>query len=124
MNLKDKNMNYDNFFLPAEDFQKSKQFFAEVLGLETKFDFSQMGMIAFKVGNEEPAIILKDRSKFPNVKPTIWIEVDDVKKTYEELHKKGVEFLTPPFPIKTGWAVEFLDPSGNMLGFTDYRSEH
>ncbi|MFK8270810.1 VOC family protein [Capnocytophaga stomatis] len=117
-------MNYDNFFLPAEDFEKSKQFFAEILGLEIKFDFSQMGMIAFKVGEEEPAIILKDKNKFPNVKPTIWIEVNDVKEIYEELQKKGVMFLTPPFPIKTGWAVEFLDPSGNVLGFTNYRSLH
>lgn len=48
-------MNYDNFFLPAEDFEKSKHFFAEILGLEIKFDFSSMGMIAFKVGNEEAA---------------------------------------------------------------------
>ncbi|ATA89713.1 hypothetical protein CAPN001_19870 [Capnocytophaga stomatis] len=115
-------MNYDNFFLPAEDFEKSKHFFAEILGLEIKFDFSPMGMIAFKVGNEEAAIILKDKKKFPNVKPTIWLEVDDVVEVYENLRTKGVEFLTPPFPIKTGWAVEFLDPSGNVMGFTDYRA--
>lgn len=117
-------MNYDNFFLPAEDFEKSKHFFADVLGLEIKFDFSQMGMIAFKVGNEEVAIILKDKKKFPNVKPTIWLEVDNVTEVYEDLKTKGVEFLTPPFPIKTGWAVEFLDPSGNVMGFTDYRSNN
>ncbi|WP_298828315.1 VOC family protein [uncultured Capnocytophaga sp.] len=116
-------MNYDNFFLPAENFEESKRFFAEVLNLKIKFDFSDIGMIAFNVGDEEPAIILKDKKKFPNTKPTIWIEVDDVKQIYDELQGKGVSFLSPPFPIRTGWAIEFLDPSGNVLGFTDYKAE-
>jgi len=64
-------MNYDNFFLPAENFEESKRFFAEVLKLKIKFDFSEIGMIAFSVGDEEPAIILKDKKKFPNTKLTI-----------------------------------------------------
>ena len=33
---------------------------------------------------------------------------------------KGVEFLSPPFRIRTGNAVEFDDPFGNRLGITDY----
>jgi predicted enzyme related to lactoylglutathione lyase len=113
--------NYDNLFLPAENFEESIKFYSEILGLEVKFDFSAHGMIAFKVGNEEPAIILKDKNKFPNVKPTIWMEVDDVKEQYEKLKSKGVQFLSEPFKIRTGWAVEFVDPSGNNLGITDYK---
>ena len=116
-------MNYDNFFLPAENFEESKRFFAEVLKLKIKFDFSEIGMIAFSVGDEDPAIILKDKKKFPNTKPTIGSEVDDVKQIYDGLQGKGVSFLSPPFPIRTGWAIEFLDPSGNVLGFTDYKVE-
>jgi predicted enzyme related to lactoylglutathione lyase len=115
--------NYDNLFLPAENIEESKQFYSEILGLETKFEFTNQGMVAFKVGNEEPAIILKDKNKFPNVKPTIWIEVDDVKEQYEQLKLKGVNFLSEPFKIRTGWAVEFVDPAGNQLGFTDYIQE-
>jgi predicted enzyme related to lactoylglutathione lyase len=113
--------NYDNLFLPAENFEESKKFYSEILGLETKFEFAAQGMIAFKVGTEEPAIILKNKNKFPNVKPTIWIEVDDVKEQYEQLKLKGVKFLSEPFKIKTGWAVEFVDPSDNNLGITDYK---
>jgi predicted enzyme related to lactoylglutathione lyase len=113
-------MNYDNFFYPAENLEESKKFYAETLGLSVKFDFSQQGMIAFSVGNEEPAIILKDRNKFPEVKPTIWLEVENVEKSYKELLEKGVTFLSKPFKIRTGWAVEFLDPSRNVIGITDY----
>lgn len=114
--------NYDNFFLPTDDYEKSKKFYSEVLGLQLKFEFAPQGMAAFCVGDEEPAIILKDKSKFPNVKPTIWIEVFDVRVLYNEMKDKGVSFLTEPFKIHTGWAVEFIDPSGNVLGFTDYNA--
>lgn len=114
--------NYDNLFLPARDMEESRKFYTETLGLSLKFDFSDMGMVAFNVGEEEPAIILKDVSKFPDVKPTIWFEVDDVRETYQQLKAKDVSFLSEPFRIKTGWAVEFADPSGNRLGITDYKA--
>jgi catechol 2,3-dioxygenase-like lactoylglutathione lyase family enzyme len=32
--------NYDNLFLPAENFEESKKFYPEILGLETKFEFA------------------------------------------------------------------------------------
>lgn len=113
-------LGYDNFFLPVDDFEKSKKYYSEVLGLKVKFEFAEQGMIAFQVGNEEPAIILKDKKKFKDVKPTIWIEVANVKALYKQMMDKGVQFITEPFHIRTGWAVEFTDPSGNVLGFTDY----
>lgn len=112
--------NYDNFFLPSNDMEESKKFYTEVLELPVKFNFSDIGMISYNVGNEEPAIILKDTSKFPDMKPTIWFEVECVKETYKKLKSKGVSFISEPFRIKTGWAAEFTDPSGNRLGITDY----
>lgn len=116
-------MNYDNFFFPTDDFEKCKDYYINTLGLSVKFDFSEFGMIAFQVGNEEPAIILKDVKKFPNAKPAVWIQVEDVKQEYKKLKSKGVIFLTEPFKIKTGWAVESCDPSGNLIGFADYNQE-
>ncbi|MDH6310358.1 putative enzyme related to lactoylglutathione lyase [Dysgonomonas sp. PFB1-18] len=115
--------NYDNFFLPSGNLEESCDFYEKILGLNLKFDFSDMGMVAYKVGQEEPAIILKDVSRFPDFKPTIWFEVDNVSDTYRDLKAKGVVFFSEPFRIKTGWAVEFSDPSGNRLGITDYNKE-
>ena len=114
--------NYDNFFFPVDDYEESKRFYADVLGLKMKFEFAAQGMAAFSVGDEEPAIILKDKHKFPTAQPTLWVEVADVSVLYNEMKAKGVQFLTEPFKIRTGWAVEFSDPSGNTLGFTDYIS--
>jgi predicted enzyme related to lactoylglutathione lyase len=111
---------YDNFFLPVTDMQAARQFYGSQLGLPLKFDFSDQGMLAFKVGSEEPAIILKDAAKFPAVKPTIWFEVENVVETCQALKEKGIIFLSEPFQIRTGLAVEFEDPFGNRLGLTDY----
>lgn len=112
--------NYDNFFLPVDDMKKAKEFYGNTLGFGLKFDFSDKGMSAFDVGSEEPAIILKDKSKFPDAKPTIWFVVEDVQETYDTLKERGIHFLSEPFNIQTGKAVEFEDPFGNRLGITDY----
>ncbi|WP_233589274.1 VOC family protein [Gynurincola endophyticus] len=109
--------NYDNFFLPAGDLEEAKDFYRNKLGLETKFDFSDKGMTAFKVGDNEPAIIL---SNLPQAKPAIWFTVNNVQEAYDALKQKGITFLSEPFEIMTGWAVEFNDPFGNKLGLTDY----
>lgn len=113
---------YDNFFLPVANLEKAKEYYQK-LGLSIKFDFSDNGMVAFKVGNQEPAIILKDIKKFPNTKPTIWFVVDDVKAEYKKLKDSGIIFLAEPFEIYTGLAAEFEDPFGNRLGITDYSKQ-
>jgi predicted enzyme related to lactoylglutathione lyase len=109
--------NYDNFFLPAGDLEKGREFYQVILGLPVKFDFSDHGLLAFRVGTEEPAIILRNH---PGVKPSIVFEVDDVKVTFVELTERGVKFLSEPYEINTGLAAEFEDPFGNRLGITDY----
>lgn len=99
------------------------QEFYEKLGLHKKFDFSDKGMVAFSIGNEEPAIILKNISMFPEQEPIIWFEVENVLIEYDSMVKKGVEFRSEPYQIGTGLAVEFKDPFGNTLGITDYSKE-
>ena len=112
---------YDNFFLPIDNMDAAKDFYGKTLGLKLKFDFSEIGMTAFSVGTEEAAIILKDKYKFPDAKPVIWFVVDDVAKSYKELKGTGLAFLSEPYKIRTGNAVEFEDPFGNRLGITDYK---
>lgn len=113
---------YDNFFLPVDNLEKAKEYYQK-LSLSVKFDFSDNGMVAFKVGNQEPAIILKDIKKFPNAKPTIWFVVDDVPTEFKKLKEMGIAFLSEPFEIYTGLAAEFEDPFGNRLGITDYSKQ-
>ena len=116
-------MKYDNYFLPIDNMEEAKKYYNNTLGLELKFDFSAQGMVAYNVGNEEPAIILKDVSKFADAKPTIWFIVENVLQEYQKLKDRGVVFLSEPFEIRTGLSAEFEDPYGNRLGITDYTME-
>ncbi len=108
---------YDNFLVAATDLDLAKEFYLNKLGLNLKFDFSEKGMIAFNVGNNEPAIIVR---KQEDIKTAIWLTVDDVHTAYHELKQKGIQFLSEPFEIMTGFAVEFTDPFGNKFALTDY----
>ena len=56
---------YDNFFIPVDDIEKARKYYETNLGLKVKFDFSDIGMIAFSVDGEEAAIILKDKNNSP-----------------------------------------------------------
>ena len=91
------------FFLPAENLDSAKEFYGTQLGLTIKFDFADKGMIAFNIGKNEPAIIL---STLQNARPAIWFTVVDIKSAYESLKHKGITFLSEPFEIMTGLAVE------------------
>ena len=112
--------NYDNVFLPTNNPEAAKKFYHDVLGLSVKFDFAEVGLTAFQVGDQEAAVILQDASKHPDSKPSILFLVNDVNATYQELKAKGVQFLSEPYEIYTGLAVQFEDPFGNRLGLTDY----
>lgn len=117
---KNKILGIDNFFMPAQDLQESRRFYGELLELPLKFDFSDRGLLAFHIGNNEPAIILKDKGKFPDARPALLLQVTDVQQLYAKLAAKGIVFSKPPYRIHTGWAAELQDPSGNAIGITDY----
>ncbi|MBZ9570604.1 VOC family protein [Methanobrevibacter sp. TMH8] len=114
-------MKYDNFFVPIDDMEKAMDYYGNVLGLKLKFNFQDKGMVSYNVGDEEPAIILKDKKIFKDMKLTIWFVVDDVKEEYKKMKKNGIEFISEPFEIGTGTSAEFEDPFGNRFGITDYK---
>jgi predicted enzyme related to lactoylglutathione lyase len=48
------------------------------------------------------------------------MEVDDCRKTYEELKAKGVEFMSPPTERFYGIEALLKDSSGNWLSMTQH----
>lgn len=49
---------------------------------------------------------------------TILFRCDDVRRTYEELSAKGVQFPTPPEQQPWGWWAAFEDQDGNSFGLS------
>jgi len=50
------------------------------------------------------------------------LDVDDCKKTYEELKAKGVEFMAPPADRFYGIEALFKDNSGNWFSMTERKN--
>ena len=107
--------------LLVEDFDKSLSFYKDTLGLKVD---SQEGKFAnFKLEGTELAIFQKDEAMamFPREKmgkgggAIIGFQVDDVKKTCDDLKAKGVEIFEGPKKTEWGQIVAYFnDPDGNI----------
>lgn len=107
----------DNVVLGVGDFAEARRFYTERLGLPLKFEVEAMGMALFRLGSEEPGLVVRASG---GGAPRLWLEVHDAMAAAAELRARGIEPLAAPFEVATGWTVEFADPWGNVIGLTDY----
>ncbi|HEX6488948.1 MAG TPA: VOC family protein [Candidatus Dormibacteraeota bacterium] len=114
----------DNVLLAVGDYHLARDFYGGKLGLPVKFEFEQVGLIGFRLGGEEPGLLVRvqeieERAADPAA-PRFWLEVPDARTAAAQLIEAGLEPLGEEREINTGWVVEFADPWGNVFGITDY----
>ncbi|HEX3685519.1 MAG TPA: VOC family protein [Bryobacteraceae bacterium] len=107
--------------IPVRDQDRALSFYTEKLGFRVLTDqqFSEkQRWIELTIPGAETGIVLftpdghEDRiGTFVN---TSW-EVDNIDKTYADLHAKGVEFAGPPQKQQWGTFVIMKDSEGNQL---------
>lgn len=115
-------IDYDSIFLEARDIEKSRKFYEQLFELEAKEDFGDFGLVALNIGKQGPKIVLRESNSHGTSQPTIWFKVDNVNRLYQKFRSVELEFITEPFQVQNGWAVEFYDPAGNRLGITDCKT--
>jgi len=107
--------------LLVDNFEKSFQFYKDVLGLE--FNSREGKFAGFKLGETSLAIFQKDEAvaMFPKEHmrtgggAVLGFQVEDVQKTCEELKTKGVDIFEGPKTTPWGQTVAyFKDPDGNI----------
>jgi catechol 2,3-dioxygenase-like lactoylglutathione lyase family enzyme len=107
--------------IPVTDQDKALQFYTEKLGFKVitdqPFDDKQR-WIELQIPGAPTTVVLftpdahKDRiGTFTNIS----FVADNVKKTYEELTAKGVEFVQEPKEADWGTAAVFKDIDGNVF---------
>ncbi len=109
----------DNALFGVGDFEAGRRFYAETLGLPVKFEVAQLGLAGFRLGPEEPGLIIRAQP----APQRLWLEVRDARAAAAALEGRGVILRNPPFEVATGWTVEFADPWGNVIGLTDYSKD-
>ncbi|MEX0621005.1 MAG: VOC family protein [Solirubrobacterales bacterium] len=107
----------DFTIVPITDFERSKHFYAEVLGLEESKQWGEMPAQEFETGNLTIAIMKPEafgREFLPNNFP-IALRVDDVAAARAELEAEGVEFSADTIDSGVCHMAFFADPDGNGL---------
>ncbi|MDT0570397.1 VOC family protein [Streptomyces sp. DSM 3412] len=117
-------LGFDNVLLPVGDLAEAVSFY-ERAGFEVAFRLDEAGIAGLKVGKETPGLLLRVDEELRHRPPVwgsarVWLEVRDAREAARALAAAGVPPLDAAFSVATGWTVEFADPWGNVIGFTDY----
>jgi catechol 2,3-dioxygenase-like lactoylglutathione lyase family enzyme len=127
----------------VHDQDEALDFYTKKLGMEVRRDVTLAEMGDFRwltvgpVGQPDVAIVLMaipgppvmDAATADQVKSlmakgfagTIFLTTDDVHASYEELKRRGVEFVEEPEERPYGIDSAFRDPSGNHIRLTEVR---
>ena len=122
----------------VKDQQRAKQFYTEKLGFEVRTDQTMGDFRWITVGPKTQPdleiVLMKPGAPMCDAETTQKIfdlmdrgamgagvfETEDCHKTYEELKKRGVEFLSPPKERPYGVEATFKDDSGNWFSLTQH----
>lgn len=107
----------------SENYKKLAKWYEEVLNFKVSMsmELPNDSFVAFDFGENWFWIgkhsKVRGKSKDP-YRIMIGFHVDSVTEVYNELKKKGVEFIAKPFQEpdgSDGWAATFKDSEGNIL---------
>ena len=127
----------------VHDQDEALKFWTQKVGFELRADVSLPEIAGFRwltvgpVGQPDVAVVLMaipgepvmDNATAEQVRAvmakgfagTVFLTTDDIHVTYEELRKRGVEFVEDPEDRPYGIDSAFRDPSGNSIRLTQVR---
>ncbi len=102
--------------VPVKDLQRALDFYKEKLGLSLLFNADHMAF--FECNGLRILLTLPDKAEFSHSSSVIYFQVNDIKRTYEQLVNKEVAFIDEPHLVaKIGqtetWMVFFKDTEAN-----------
>jgi catechol 2,3-dioxygenase-like lactoylglutathione lyase family enzyme len=109
----------DFITVPTRDFEKARDFYGDVLGLERSKRWGDMPAMEFETGSLTIAVMQSDAFGIefqPHTHP-IALQVDDVEAARAELESKGVSFQADTIDSGVCHMAPFSDPDGNTLMF-------
>ena len=103
--------------VPTQDFERSQDFYGNVLGLQRSKQWGEMPGREFETGSLTIAIMQSDGFgiEFAPHSHPIALHVDDVEAARNELEAKGVEFAADTMDSGVCHMAFFRDPDGNAL---------
>jgi predicted enzyme related to lactoylglutathione lyase len=119
--------------------EEAKKFYTEKLGFDVRTDVTMEGFRWLTVGPKSQPdfeiVLMEPKAGFMFDEATVQqmreliakgamgagvFDTEDCRATYDELKKKGVEFLSPPQERPYGVEAIFKDNSGNWFSLTQH----
>lgn len=102
--------------VPIKNVDRAIEFYKEVLELPLLFNTENIAF--FECNGQRLLLSLPEKDEFANSSSVIYFQVEDIKKSVEQLIEKGVSFIDQPHIIaKMGntetWMTFFKDTEGN-----------
>jgi predicted enzyme related to lactoylglutathione lyase len=103
--------------VPTQNWEQSKEFYGETLGLERSKQWGEMPASEFETGSLTIALMQTDAFgiEFAPHSLPIALHVDDVAAAREDLEAKGVKFGGDTIDSGVCHMAHFRDPDGNVL---------
>ena len=107
----------DFITVPTRDFERAREFYGGVLGLERSKQWGDMPAAEFETGTLTVAVMQSDAFgiEFERHSHPIALHVDDVATARAELEAQGVAFHADTIDSGVCHMAHFSDPDGNSL---------
>ena len=105
-------------YVGSSNIQKDVDYYTKTLGARKVWDRTGFGarVAAFELG-PGPLILLADHR--PAGSCIMIFQVDDLKRTSEQLRRRGWKAESAHFEVPEGPCYRFNDPSGNLLALLE-----
>jgi predicted enzyme related to lactoylglutathione lyase len=105
----------DFVMYPVSDLAQAANFYRDVLGLPQEVYSEQWHWAEFNCGNVTLALKSGETLSEASRGGCIALAVEDLHAAHDELKQKGVRILSKPRDYSVCWAMEILDPDGNLV---------
>ena len=113
-------------FIVSDDVERSRRFYADVLGGKVVFSSGPLTYVALANGwvvinsgggptDDKPAVILETPRDPDRVSSFLNIRVRDIEAVYAEWSARGADFLTPPKHHQYEIRCYIRDPDGHLI---------
>jgi catechol 2,3-dioxygenase-like lactoylglutathione lyase family enzyme len=107
----------DFVYVPTRDYEASRDFYTNVLGLDQSKDYERIPGGEFETGNLTLQIVQSDAigRQFEATRNPIALRVEDVQAARSTLESRGVSFARDTIDSGVCHMAIFEDPDGNLL---------
>ncbi len=112
----------DHLTIPVSDWNRSRDWYAKILGLTVEFGVAERLTGAMQDENDF-TVFLEQSSGSPLASGlALTFQVADVQASFEEISRRGCQFLNPPSQQYWGYGAELRDPDGYLVRLWDQKS--